>query len=668
MTHEEFTKLEILTAYTGRPLTDQQKEFASNFNRDVISFSDPGTGKTHSLIMGLLMAQDYHKVPGSRINCMSFTNAAVSEMAGRYEVSCKRCGLTPTVKFNTFHSLSLRILEDAYPRMKTTDNLDLESNCKIMESYMIDLGIDKATDRSYQKKVLKVIDELNSALCFHPSHVALKYNFLTLGMDINDFQELRLRWFDRGRITNKIVQGDIPLYCLYALMRDPELGTKWKGVYEIMVVDEFQDLSLLHLRILSYIANKLVVIGDMKQQIYIFNGACPQIVKEYMRLHPDAVSCPLNQSFRCGQHISEFATNIIRPNDETIEPFIGKDDKDSVEVITRRDLNWKQVCYEIAEDQRVNQHNAQDIMFLYRNNASAIPIIEELYQLGVPFQCTKFQQVMETPMFKELCILANAAWQPSSNQFVMKALRLFPEFSGLSYGETPAPLVAMFQSGKDLLNIKYKYKERSSYEIIAAMTVAREKILERKSAGVVLMKLMDVYDKYIIKGQWWRLDNEKEFYLNLVAPICNSKEYPTMYNEEIAKAARNAECIKAKSGVRCYTMHSAKGLEADVVYILDCDDGLFPNAKKLKQKISAGCYYDAAEDVRSERNLLYVGATRAKKKLVVTYSSPDSLTKLIANPYDPQLTELDEYYNSNAYEFDDAGEFFKLFKVGGKND
>ena len=57
----------------------------SNFTKDTISFSDPGTGKTHTLVSGLIMAQQYHKVPGKEINCMSFTNAAVSEMAGRYE-------------------------------------------------------------------------------------------------------------------------------------------------------------------------------------------------------------------------------------------------------------------------------------------------------------------------------------------------------------------------------------------------------------------------------------------------------------------------------------------------------------------------------------------------------------------------------------------------------
>ena len=84
MTNEVSMKLDILSAYMGSPLTDEQKEFASDFTKDTISFSDPGTGKTHTLVAGLIIAQTYHKVDGRKINCMSFTNAAVSEMAGRY--------------------------------------------------------------------------------------------------------------------------------------------------------------------------------------------------------------------------------------------------------------------------------------------------------------------------------------------------------------------------------------------------------------------------------------------------------------------------------------------------------------------------------------------------------------------------------------------------------
>lgn len=670
MTNEERIKLDIISAYIGSPLTEEQKEFASNFTRDTISFSDPGTGKTHTLTAGLIMAQTYHKVPGASINCMSFTNAAVSEMAGRYEALCKKCSIAPTVKFNTFHSLSNAIMRNAYPGMKIVDKGNIAKDIDDLTVYLSECGINiDEENKNFVRKVLRAINDLNSSLTFHPDNVARKYAFVELGISIEQFQELRKKWFLRGIVLNEIVQGDIPLYCLYALMSKPDIIDKWKGKYKIMVVDEFQDLSLLHLQILSYIAETLIVIGDMKQQIYAFNGACPQIVKEYLKLHPNAVTCNLTQSFRCGSEIAKFATDIIKPNDNSIECFTGHDRGSSVNIVHRRDLNWKDIVANIEADQRVHgRANARDVMFLYRNNASAIPIIEELYKKGIPFRCSKFAKIMDIPMFDSMSKLANAAWQPQDVAMVTEALKLFPEFSALPWGAEPAPVTAMKASGKDLFTIMYRYKETSSLELLEAMKNARRMIVENKSAGTVYMKLLNAYKNHIYKREWWKIDNTDEFYFNLVAPICNSKPYPIMYNEELEKSIKNTQSIQANVGIRCYTMHSAKGLEADDVYILDCDEGTFPNSKVMKNKLNAGCSYDVAVDIRSERNLLYVAITRAKYNVTISYSGAEP-TKLITDPNFSEYNEYDEIYKLGDTDFNDADEFFKLFKIGDyKND
>ena len=663
MTPEENMKLDIISAYIGSPLTTEQKEFASNFTHDTMSFSDPGTGKTHTLIAGLILAQSYHKVPGAEINCMSFTNAAVSEMAGRYQALCKKCTITPSVKFNTFHSLSRAIMKDAFPRMDIRGVPDYKNDVEDIKRYLLQYGIDCGDDTRYPRKVIKAINNLNSSLTFHPENVARKYDFIELGLDLEIFQNLRVEWFMRGRIMNQIVQGDIPLYCLYALMNNEDIINKWKSKYQIMVVDEFQDLSLLHLRILSYITKTLIVIGDMKQQIYAFNGACPQIVDAYFQLHPNARICNLTESFRCGQEIAEFATRLIKPNDNSIECFKGHNRGSSVSIVNRRDLDWKEIVSKIDADQKAHgRAGMRDVMFLYRNNASAIPIIEELYKNKIPFRCSKYAKIMDIPVFDSLSKLVNAAWQPNSFEMVSEALKVFPEFRNSYFNQDPPPVQAMRASGKNIFELNYKYKEKSSIDILTAMSAAKNAIEQKKSAGVVYMKLFDVYDRYIYKAEWWKLDNDKEFYINLVAPICNSKPYPLMYAEEIEKEQENVRAIKASTGIRCYTMHSAKGLEADDVYILDCDEGKFPNSKIMKNKLDAGCEYDVAVDIRSERNLLYVAVTRAKDNVVISYSG--EACKLVTEPASSDYTQYDEFYESGLSEYDDAEEFFKLFKMG----
>lgn len=664
MTNEERIRLDIISAYIGSPLTEEQKEFASDFTKDTISFSDPGTGKTHTLTAGLIMAQTYHKVPGDKINCMSFTNAATSEMAGRYQKLCKKVSISPTVVFNTFHSLSNRIMRDAYPTMVITSKSDVKQDVEDMRMYLINAGVTlDDDDTKYIRKVVRAVNSLNSSLTFHPDNIATKYDFVELDMDVEVFQSIRRSWFMRGINMNKIMQGDIPLYCLYALMRKPDIIQKWKGKYEIMVVDEFQDLSLLHLRILSYIAKTLIVIGDMKQQIYAFNGACKEIVREYNKLHPNARVCNLTQSFRCGQEIADFATNIIRPNYPDIKPFTGHTRGSSVEIIQRRNIDWKQIVSDIETDRKLHGYGgARNVMFLYRNNASALPVIEELYRKGIPFRCSRYATIMSLPMFESLSKLVNAAWQPNDFTMVNEALKLFPEFRDTMFGMDTPPVMAMRSAHKPIFEINYRFKDNSSKEILGAMFNAKSAIEANKSAGNVYMQVMGVYEKYIFPQEWWKLDNDKEFYLNLVAPICNSKPYPLMFNEELDKMQKNEEYIKAGLGIRCYTMHSAKGLEADDVYILDCDEGIFPNARVVKNKSKAGCDLDIAVDIQSERNLLYVAITRAKDKVVISYSG-NEVAKIISDPNNLDYAKYDAVYESCSVDYDDAAEFFKLFRI-----
>ncbi len=662
MTESERGYLKALSYRMGSELTEEQMEFASDFTKSVISFSDPGTGKTHSLVAGMVMAQEYHGIRGSKINCMSFTNAAVAEIKGRYDVLCRRSRINASADFNTFHSLASAVKKEAFPTMRIQDKVDLYSEIKIFRDYVKQAGIE-CEDYGYAKKIYYALNTLNAALVFEPRHLRTKYEFVQLDVGVEEFQKLRLMWFNRGVINSTITQGDIPLYCLYALRNKKELAPRWKNKYKVMIVDEFQDLSLLHLNILSYITEHLIVIGDMKQQIYQFSGACPQIVDEYLRTYKDAKICNLTKSFRCSQEIAEFATKVIKPNDAKVECFEGTKVPGSVEFVEQRNINWKDLATEIYTDVKMHTWaGAKNIMFLYRNNASAIPIMEQLYKLKIPFRCSRFTTVMQTPIFKDLCTLANAAWQPSNVEFVTEALRLFPEFKGLTFGSDLYPVEAMKQTGKSLFEIQTSWREESSVAIMNALMIAAKKIKEEKSAGVVLNNLLGVYEKYIIKGQWWRFDREKDFYFSLVAPICNAKQYPTMYYEEIDKEAKNRKAIQANTGVRCYTMHSAKGLEADIVYILDCDEGVFPSAGTIKRKLDAHCYYDAACEIRSERNLLYVALTRAKEKVVISYS--DQPAFLISEPNSAKYSDFDEVYNKENAVYDDAEEFCKLFRLG----
>lgn len=655
--NEALFELKLIENKIGKPLTDEQREFAVDFTKNTLTFANPGTGKTHTLTSGIVLAQKYHKVDPAKIYCMSFTNAATNEIESRYRRLAKKCSVSYGVTFSTFHAFARRLLVSIYPGYEVIKNYNMEEAITDMSQYIQQELPEYSFDKKKVWNIIRAINSLNSAFIFDPINLSTRFEFVNLNMPVDAFQRLRKRWFDRGYINEQITEGDIPLYCLYALIKKPEVADAWKGRYEIMIVDEFQDISLLHLEILRRVAKTLIVVGDMKQQIYVYNGACPEIVDAYLKARPDARKCILTQSFRCNQAIADLATRVIAPNLNTDMPFLGrvgaKADDDCIKFVDRHNLDWSKV-FEDTTNETLNS-----IMVLYRNNASTIPVIDELYTKGIPFRCPKFMTVMEIPVLSTLCDLVNAAWKPDDESLAKEALSHFPEFRFQKYniGEY---LGIMRRSKKPIFDLDRVVEQESSRDILRAMREVNSRIAAKKSAGNVIVTLKTVYDRYIKQYEYF--PNEDTYYYNMVAAICNNRTYPEMHQREIDKSNRALECMKADMGIRCYTMHSSKGLEAEHVYLLDVNEGIFPNVTVLDKKVKYGCEYDASLDVRSERNLLYVAITRAKDTVTISYSDK-ALCSLVANPESNTYRVYDSIYQDQHKLYDDLTIFESLLCV-----
>lgn len=652
--------LDIISARIGSELTDEQREFASDFREPLISFSNPGTGKSYSIIVGLIMAQTIHKVSGKKINAMSFTKAATAELKARYDKACRQCDIVPTAKFNTFHSICYTIVREKYPTMKIKQGIDYGRDLPILQTYLSNYGVE-TDDMFYIRRILEAINSLNSALTFDEENVQSSFKFKMLDLSVDVFQNLRRDWFVLGLTTKTITQGDIPIYALYALASNKALQEKYKNMYKIMIVDEFQDLSLLHLKILSLISSNLVAIGDMKQQIYAFNGSSQQIVEEYKKMYPNAREVNLTKSFRCKNEIADFATHIIYQNDNSVKAFQGTGDGGSVKTMASRDMDLEEIVRHIKQEQDKEEYGKfRDTMFLFRNNFSATPIAEELYKQDVLFRVNRFAKIMQLPIFSDLTKLALIASEPDNLTYLQEIVNLFPEFR--EFNSTNCPLlIAISKTRSSLFDIRYEFKEQSSIRIINLLKKAKLFIDKDAMAGVIFQILLPIYEEYIIEGKWWKLDFDKEFYFDLVAPIVDNKTLKVMIAEEYDKERKITNCINVGMGVKCYTIHSAKGLEANDVYIIDAEDGLFPSQKAMTKYVNAGCECEAAKDLRNERNLLYVGITRAKDNTFIAYHS--KLTSLIASPKENEYTYLDDIYKHAHRDFDDVGAFIKLFKL-----
>ena len=657
----------LIKAQSGTPLTEEQEEVVKNFDRSMAIFANPGTGKTTTAVAGLIAAQTYFGIPGRSINAMSFTKLATAELSSRYSRACKKCNIAATVQFNTFHSICYRIVREAYPNFQIKRADMFENDLRNFAEFLKDEGCDSYQDMYFVKEVFKAVNSLNSELLFSKGAVSASAKFINISdrITLKQFQMVRRRWFLRAFISKMMDQGDIPMMVLYILHANPELQEKYRKEFRLMVVDEFQDMSILYLEVLSLIAENLIVIGDLKQQIFGFNGSSPLILDAYKNLYKDAVYLELTQSFRCASSIVENANNVIAPNEiPGWENFKGVDEEGAVYVDRLDGMDFDKVVEACKEKQDRKEYI--DLMFLARNNASVVPIIEKLYRKGVIFRTTKFLRLMDIPMWRDVCNLAEWAINTRDTSCVHSLTKIFPEFSGVS--ESNNPILKVMRSSPnvldhDLLTMKYIFRDERSYAIIKLL----RDFVEAEEAGQPFITsseyLIQIYEEYIIRGKWWRLEHTREYYENLVNCIIRDQTYKEIRFSENDKLAKNEHYCKLGEGVRCYTFHASKGLEAHEVYLMDVDEGVLPKSKTLEDLINKGCTIEAAREVRNERNLLYVAVTRAKRILHVCYS--EELSALIATPAKNQFTFLDKIWKDNAVLANESASFKLLMGVGG---
>jgi DNA helicase-2/ATP-dependent DNA helicase PcrA len=656
----------IICAQTGIHLTDEQKEVSYRFNDSMSVFANPGTGKTTTAVNGLITAQTLYGIKGKQINAMSFTKLATAELSARYKAACRKCNIVANVQFNTFHSICYKIIRKAYPNFTIRDDRRIENELKDFKQFLKEENVEKYDDMFFVKKVYQAMNSLNGELLFSKNAVENSSKFIRISENISlkQFQMARARWFKRNFVVQSIIRGDIPTMVLFILLINPNLAEEFKKEYELMVVDEFQDMSILYLEILALISNRLIVIGDLKQQIYGFNGASLLILDAYKNIYPDAPVLELNQSFRCKNEIVELANRIISPNEiQGFENFKGIGEGGSIEILKNSDTIFNNIIDELKKKQDKKEYS--DVMFASRNNASVVPIIEKLYREGIVFRTTKFSKLMDLPMFREICNMADVALNSTNPDYVAKVNLFIPEFKWMRATENPlleVMSISKRQSDKDLLTMNYAYNLDSSYTILNKLrrfvTLNKE---QKQPFSVSMMPLLEIYEEFVIEGNWWKIDQPKEYYINLVSSIICDKTYEEMVYDENDKFNKNEYYSSMNEGIRCYTFHSAKGLEASKVFLLDVDDMIIPKDSSIEDLLNDGCSLEAAKEIRNERNLLYVAITRCKNDLTIVYN--ESISKLVSVPEQNGYTFLDKVWKDKAVLLNENKAFKKLMGV-----
>ena len=667
--------LDRLEIVTGKSYTDEQKEMIKNFNDSAFCFADPGTGKTETVVLGLIAATECHGFTGKDILACSFSRESRAELDNRYTKLCKRLHIRPTIKVRTLDSLFAYIVTTFYKSLSSP--IELESIKSIGAENVEDavtniLGwiseFNLRIPEGKARDIVYAIRSLNSSLRFDRTSVEDSYAFKKLGIDFEDFEFLRAKAYTFTKLSGLTDYNTTSLQALEILLNDEEVVEYFKNTYKLLVIDEAQDLSEVQLEILSRIFPKIIAIGDIKQQIYEFRGACPEVVQKFMQKYPDTRTFKLTQSFRCDNKIADYAKKLIAANKVGGESFTGVDRHGIIEF--SQGSNYTKIVEEISNEFNSNGRRfSKSVMFLYRNRATIPMLIDALWLANVPCQMplsggriTNYSKADELEVVKEFMSFISLCID-SRNKDKLEILNiLIPELKDYRKDPKSSPLFKiMAKDNCSLEQTNYQFRDPEITNHLYKTVTKIKGLYQRKAKVIELFRAAYPLINYAYLS--WKnkyLEKDGEEYIKSISPLLERYDYDKFIEAENSKYVWLQECSVSQIGVRCLTFHASKGTESTVVHILDAEDGIIPNKKEIEKALEKDCPIDAAKNIRNERALVFVAATRAMSQLYIHYNG--TLSKMFTG--ENEFEALDKMYEYSQLDRDEVGAFSKLVKRG----
>lgn len=612
----------------------QQKKAIKHVYGPALVLAVPGAGKTTVLIHRTYNLIENHNIPPERILSITFSKASAMDMKNRFLNSFPSLS-KESPNFSTIHAFCYSLIRE-YAYMNRVNYRLIENERDKFNKYNILKGLYYELNRDYITE--EKLDNLLNYIGYINNTMIDVDTFLKKNkVDIENFKQIYGRYADYKRNNNLLDFDDMLTIALEILGNNPYLLEKYRDKYDFIQVDEGQDTSVVQMeiiKILSYPKNNLLVVADDDQSIYGFRGAYPQGLLNFDKEYRDGIVFFMEQNYRSSRDIVSVCNDFIKNNSQRYRKNIFTDNL-PVEPINIIKVNSMEEQYSyIIEDLKKNK-NSSGSCILYRNNISTIGMIETLERNDIPF----FMRDKKIRFFNHWVIkdilnfmyFAEDTSQMNLYENFYYKIRGYISKKHINYAKT-------MDSNLSVFDRMMKYPENNGFYIrtIGELKLDFKKIsnLKPKDAISYIENNLE-YDEYLrensIKfGYTYENLSLMIFYLKIIAENCNSlKEFLGRL-----RFIQNL-CIGSKynkDAITLSTIHSAKGLEFDRVYIIDLIDGDFPSFSSIES-------YEKGEisSLEEERRLFYVGMTRAK-----THLSLITMNTINEKKCDPSrfLTEL----------------------------
>ena len=651
-------------------LNEPQKRAVETVTGPVLVLAGPGSGKTRVLTRRIAYMIDVKGIAPWNIAAVTFTNKAAGEMRERVALILQELSGAPPLAgqparlggltIGTFHSICARILRVETAAAGFQPNwiiYDSADQVALVRAVMRDLNLD---EKRYPPKAIH-------------AHISNRKNDLVTPEEFRSssyFEEIAgrvYRSYQESLLANNAMDFDDLLLRTVLLLRDNlDVRTKYQRKWPYLLVDEFQDTNTAQYELLRLLVNEpannrnLFVVGDEDQSIYRFRGADYRNVQLFRKDYPDHVEILLEQNYRSTQTILDVANALISQNRNRTPKRLHTDNGQGVPAMVYEAYNEVEeaafVADEIEKLLASKAFQPGDFAVTYRTNAQSRALEEAFVMRQIKYKLIGATRFYERKEIKDalayLRVLHNPADTVSLERIInepprgigaktVEALRLWATEIGVTQSEAlqilhHGPQRVALQTGRTLSPTAYKAPPlgaRAQNALIEFAALLGGWIATERSGKFA--SVADLLDTVLAEAGYIATlrdgtDEGEDRFANLqelrsVAaqytqgmPALEPEQSPLgLFLEEVSLVSDSDQLDEGAGAVTLLTLHTAKGLEYPVVFIVGMEEGILPHSRSLES--------GDPEDMAEERRLTYVGVTRAKRRLYLVHCFRRSL-------------------------------------------
>ncbi len=586
---------------------DSAQKKAIEHNRGpMLVLAGPGSGKTLVITRRTQWLIERAGVAPGNILVVTFTRAAAGEMRSRFDRLMD--GRHLPVSFGTFHAVFFTILKYAY-NYRVENILSEDEKYGIIRDIVHQVDVEMDDEKDFLMNIAGEISQVKGDM------MPLEH-FYSANCSKDVFEEIYRGYEQKLRRMRRLDYDDMLVQTWQLFKERPDILLAWQKKYTYILIDEFQDINRIQYEVIRMLAkpeNNLFVVGDDDQSIYRFRGAKPEILLGFTKDYPEAKMTVLNKNYRSTGAIVSRAEGLIRHNEHRYAKHMTAVREQGSEILVKAFQKpadqYLKMIREIVDLRREGVAWEQ-IAVIFRTNIQKSGLVEQLMVYNVPFVMRdSVPNIYEHWIARDIFAYMNIAFGSNSRADYLRIINRPNRYISRAYFDEEIVNLANVKDYLENREWMLERVEQLEYDLYMMASISAYTAIQyiRHSIG---------YDDFLISYAMDRGIKSDDLLEVLDELMDKSHAYKT-WEEWFRAMEQYAETLKIRSrqkfeaseGIRLLTMHGAKGLEYEVVYIPDANDGLMPHKKAATES-----------DKEEERRMFYVAMTRAKNDLRIYFT------------------------------------------------